>query len=41
MFGLNTKSLVIGLVVGYLVLPRITAPITAAVSGVFTKADAS
>ena len=40
MLGLNTKSLVIGLVVGYFVLPRITAPITGAVSGLFSKASA-
>lgn len=29
MFGLDTKSLVIGVAIGYFVVPRITGPIVA------------
>lgn len=37
MFGLSTKSLVIGLAVGYFILPRVTAPIIGTVTGAFSK----
>lgn len=40
MFGLDTKSLVIGLALGYFILPRITAPIMGKIAAARTPAVA-